>query len=115
MKKLCPNLDRADGLDTVLEVPVPDEASAFASHSRSTENIPRLSWGNLMKGWMRSHRDRSTAPSSVLGRAAELHLILGVVGAAPLVPVSVEDRESVPMITRSIKQDPIVIIEPPPS
>ncbi|KAL1559410.1 replication factor C subunit [Salvia divinorum] len=73
MRTLCPNLDREDGLDTVLEVPIPEEMLA------STKHRP---WPN-MKSWMTRHA------VSVFGdRAAEIQFLLGVVGA-PLVPLPI--------------------------
>ncbi|CAK9138766.1 unnamed protein product [Ilex paraguariensis] len=70
MRTLCPNLDREDGLETVLEVPIPEEVFSFNKN---------WSWQN-MKSWMKSHTERS--PPS---RNTEIQLLLGVVGA-PLIP-----------------------------
>ncbi|XP_047969591.1 uncharacterized protein LOC125213218 [Salvia hispanica] len=75
MRTLCPNLDREDGLDTVLEVPIPEEMLA------STKN---RSWQN-MKSWITPR----PPPASVFGgRAAEIQFLLGVVGA-PLIPLPI--------------------------
>ncbi|KAG1371765.1 hypothetical protein COCNU_16G008590 [Cocos nucifera] len=97
MRKLCANLDREDGLDTVLEVPIPEEMFSSGSNSRSHKSL----YANV-KAWMRSHVDRP-APSS-LGREAELQLMLGVIGA-PLVPLPVQAQKSI--ISHHIKEDPI--------
>ncbi|KAJ4978323.1 hypothetical protein NE237_009103 [Protea cynaroides] len=101
MRKLCPNFDREDGLETVLEVPVPEEM--FTSNTRNSGRP----WHNL-KSWMRSHVYRSCVPSSAAaggGRSPELQLLLGVVGA-PLVPLPISNDPS--SITRDkIKDHPI--------
>ncbi|XP_038989065.1 uncharacterized protein LOC103722536 [Phoenix dactylifera] len=99
MRKLSANLDREDGLDTVLEVPIPEEMFSSGGNSRSHKSL----YTN-MKAWMRSHVDRP-APSS-LGREAELlQLMLGVIGA-PLVPLPVQAQKSI--ISHHIKaEDPI--------
>lgn len=99
MRKLWPNLDREDGLDTVLEVPIPEEMLCSNAHSKSA-------WSRCTN-WMRPHGggggDRLSAPA--LGRNAELQLMLGVVGA-PLVPLPVRTHR--PFIKNDIKDDPIV-------
>lgn len=95
MRKLCPNFDREDGLDTVLEVPIPEEM--FPSHKSTS-----LSWQNV-KSWMKSNPERS-ATSIFGGRNTEIQLLLGVVGA-PLIPLPVRcDRHP---INQSIKDHPI--------
>ncbi|KAH7537489.1 hypothetical protein FEM48_Zijuj03G0098400 [Ziziphus jujuba var. spinosa] len=100
MRKLCPNLDREDGLETVLEVPIPEEM--FASANKNTT----LSWQN-MKSWVRSsNSERSQASMTALfgSRNAEIQLLLGVVGA-PLIPLPIScDHQP---INRSIKDHPI--------
>ncbi|KAF9596827.1 hypothetical protein IFM89_013875 [Coptis chinensis] len=99
MRKLCPNFDREDGLETVLEVPIPEEMFT----SSATKSFK--SWQN-MKSWMRSHIERSVPSSNTNlfgGRSSELQLLLGVVGA-PLVPLPVCSDHS---INRNIKDHPI--------
>ncbi|KAK6145444.1 hypothetical protein DH2020_022264 [Rehmannia glutinosa] len=78
MRTLCPNLDREDGLETVLEVPIPEEMVASTKHK---------SWQSMKSSWMvKPHADR--APSVFGGRAAEIQFLLGVVGA-PLPPLPI--------------------------
>lgn len=99
MRKLCPNFDREDGLDTVLEVPIPEEM--FASSNKST----LISWQN-MRAWMRlSDRSHPSNMTAVFGdRQAELQLLIGVVGA-PLIPIPIScDHET---ISRNIQDHPI--------
>lgn len=55
---MCPNLENENGLETVLEVPIPEESFKITSTHHSTEY------------------------------AAEIQLLLGVVGA-PLVPLPI--------------------------
>ncbi|XP_010923180.1 uncharacterized protein [Elaeis guineensis] len=100
MRKLCPNFDREDGLDTVLEVPIPEEMFASGGNTRGHKSL-----GTTMKAWMRSrhsHVDRS-APSP-LGRGAELQLMLGVIGA-PLVPLHVQTHKF--SFSHHLKEDPM--------
>lgn len=94
MRKLCPNLEREDGLETVLEVPIPEEI--FASNTKGGSGSSR-SW-QYMKTWM-----RPAIPSSIGGRNNELQLLLGVVGA-PLIPLPIRTDHS---INRNIKDHPI--------
>ncbi|CAK9326231.1 unnamed protein product [Citrullus colocynthis] len=102
MRKLCPNFDREYGLDTVLEVPIPEEM--FSSNNTKTHAI---SW-QAMKSWVKSNHDKSSHVSSTTsvfgGRNAEIQLLLGVVGA-PLIPLPIAfDQQP---ITRNIKDNPI--------
>ncbi|KAK3407917.1 uncharacterized protein LOC104421122 [Eucalyptus grandis] len=89
MRKLCPNYEREDGLETVLEVPIPEEMFAPASKS---SNRP---WAH-MKSWMWSSGHNKPAPALATllggGRSAEVQLLLGVVGA-PLVPLPISPRD----------------------
>lgn len=90
MKKLCPNFDREDALDTVLEVPVPEEMLVARPNA----------WQSVIT-WMRPHKQ----PSSIFGgRAAELQLLLGVSGA-PLIPLPIRE-DGVP--GRPVIDDPLV-------
>ncbi|QHO15934.1 hypothetical protein S83_031895 [Arachis hypogaea] len=106
MKKLCPNLDREDGLETVLEVPIPEE---ILTHKGGAI---RASWQN-MKSWMKqplsSNSNNGESRSSSMatafgGRNTELQLLLGVVGA-PLIPSPISSDNN--PITRPIKDQRI--------
>jgi len=101
MKKLCPNLDREDGLETVLEVPIPEE---ILTHKSGTTKA----WHN-MKNWMKPHaesRSNSASMAAVFGgKNTEIQLLLGVVGA-PLIPSPIAPDNQ--PITRSIKDQHIV-------
>ncbi|KAF6161035.1 hypothetical protein GIB67_007676 [Kingdonia uniflora] len=101
MRKLCPNMDREDGLDTVLEVPIPEET--FTSNY-TRNNL--TSWRN-MKTWMRSQIEKSSATALTTlfgGRNTELQILLGVIGA-PLVPLAIPTEHY--SINKSIKDHPI--------
>ncbi|XP_050209068.1 uncharacterized protein LOC126659776 [Mercurialis annua] len=76
MRKLCPNFDREDGLDTVLEVPIPEEM--FGCNKNGNK-----SWQN-MKAWIRPHHEKSMAAN----KNTEIQLLLGVAGA-PLIPLPI--------------------------
>ncbi|KAJ0458396.1 hypothetical protein HanPI659440_Chr15g0616961 [Helianthus annuus] len=69
MRTLCPNLENENGLETVLEVPIPEESFTDAAPWRTMKALPH-----------------STEYGG--GRNAELQLLLGVVGA-PLIPVPI--------------------------
>ena len=100
MRKLCPNLDREDGLDTVLEVPIPEEMFVSAAHTS-----PSGGGKTGCMSWVRSsHGDHRALPSPI-GRGTELQLMLGVVGA-PLVPLPIQSQHSIS--SGHIKEDPIV-------
>ena len=82
MRKLCPNLDREDGLDTVLEVPIPDEMLASIGGTAAAR------WQN-MRAWLKAQAfDKATEGPSPAGKNAELQLLLNVVGS-PLIPCPV--------------------------
>ncbi|XP_022957502.1 uncharacterized protein LOC111458877 [Cucurbita moschata] len=103
MRKLCPNFDREDGLDTVLEVPIPEEM-----FSCNTNKAHAISW-QAMKTWVKSnHHDKSSHVNSIAslfgGRNAEIQLLLGVVGA-PLIPLPIIFHHQ--PITCNIKDNPI--------
>ncbi|XP_004308912.1 PREDICTED: uncharacterized protein LOC101290708 [Fragaria vesca subsp. vesca] len=96
MRKLCPNLDREDGLETVLEVPIPEEIFS------PTNKSPKISWQG-MKSWMKSS---NTEHSTVFGsKSAEIQLLLGVIGA-PLIPITIPNNDH-QLINRNIKDQPI--------
>ena len=107
MRKLCPNLERDDALDTVLEVPIPEEMFSGGGASRGSK------FGCTgVKAWMRSHAtDRSGTgagePCSM--SRGELQLMLGVIGA-PLIPLPVSHAKQSPssVLCEQLKGDPIV-------
>ncbi|GMH04237.1 hypothetical protein Nepgr_006076 [Nepenthes gracilis] len=93
MRTLCPNLDREDGLETVLEVPIPEEM--FPSSKNK--------WAN-MKSWMKPLNHGRTPAAFPFGdRNSQIQLLLGVVGA-PLIPLAIPSDHS---MNRSIKDHPI--------
>ncbi|CAN6466253.1 unnamed protein product [Victoria cruziana] len=100
MRKLCPNFDREDGLETVLEVPVPEEVLTQLGGS------PRgRSWQNV-RTWLKcSHAspDRTMLSGSGGTSNSEIQLLLNVVGA-PLIPLAVQQEKSQ---NESIKDHPI--------
>ncbi|CAN4095820.1 unnamed protein product [Withania somnifera] len=101
MRTLCPNLNNEDGLETVLEVPIPEEMFVH-SHNKHIK-----SW-QKMKSWIKSHsshhHDNTTHAVSVIGgRNAEIQLLLGVV-AAPLIPHPIKCNHS---LDKNIHDHPI--------
>ncbi|CAM0872448.1 unnamed protein product [Alopecurus aequalis] len=104
MRKLCPNLERDDALDTVLEVPIPEEMFSGGGGSRGSK------FGcTSVKAWMRSHAaDRSGAGEPCSMSRGELQLMLGVIGA-PLIPLPVSHAKQSPssVLCEQLKGDPI--------
>ncbi|EMS50276.1 hypothetical protein TRIUR3_20267 [Triticum urartu] len=92
MRKVCPNLDREDGLDTVLEVPVPELHQEVPARRRRTVNL---------KAWMRTHMH---IDHQHMHRRDGVQVMLGVMGA-PLVPQPVQPRR--PMGGRDSKEEPL--------
>ncbi|KAJ4970061.1 hypothetical protein NE237_003160 [Protea cynaroides] len=97
MRKVCPNNGREDGLETVLEVPIPEEMFASKNSSKPWQN---------MKSWMRSQVDKPLTHSNPVSRSSELQLLLGVVGA-PLIPLPVRNDHHSSMTRDKIKGHPI--------
>ncbi|XP_076882996.1 uncharacterized protein LOC143531625 [Bidens hawaiensis] len=101
MRTLCPNLDNEDGLETVLEVPIPEESF----NDTKLNNNMITSW-QTMKSWVKPYsNDKLRQFPDYGGRNAEIQLLLGVVGA-PLVPLSVSTDHST-LIKPSIQDHPI--------
>ncbi|KAD7480205.1 hypothetical protein E3N88_03341 [Mikania micrantha] len=101
MRTLCPNLDNEDALETVLEVPIPEESfddTKIINHNTT-------SW-QIMKSWMKPHStDQRRQFSDIGGRNAEIQLLLGVVGA-PLVPLPILSTHNT-IVNPTIQDHPI--------
>lgn len=100
MRKLCPNLDREDGLETVLEVPIPEEMFASLCGSGGSSRGNKLfGYSNLVKAWMlrphlgHGHHNQHPRSEPASMSRGELQLMLGVIGA-PLIPLSVPTSQS---------------------
>ncbi|KAL7107718.1 hypothetical protein ACP275_06G072400 [Erythranthe tilingii] len=101
MRTLCPNLDREDALETVLEVPIPEEI--FPS------NYKNKSW-QTVKSWLTKpppppHMERAASPAGGGGHAMEIQFLLGVIGA-PLIPIPIQSHRTL-FNDRTIKGQPI--------
>ncbi|XP_021769105.1 uncharacterized protein LOC110733374 [Chenopodium quinoa] len=92
MRTLCPNFDREDGLETVLEVPIPEEMFPSAKNK----------WPN-MKSWMKTNPGRAPASLPFADRNSQIQLLLGVIGA-PLIPLPIPVDHKV---NKCIKDHPI--------
>ena len=82
MRKLCPNLDKEGGLETVLEVPIPEEM-----FNKMGSNAP-LRWHN-MRNLMRAHHRTAadkwaaiTEASSSSSGNGQFSLLLKLIGSA---------------------------------
>ncbi|KAF7816373.1 uncharacterized protein G2W53_030342 [Senna tora] len=93
MKKLCPNLEREDGLETVLEVPIPDDIC------RNKSGKSRA-W-HQMKSWMKPNAESRSSSGGI----GEIKLMLGVVGA-PLIPFPISMISHNQALFRSMNKDP---------
>ncbi|XP_028803016.1 uncharacterized protein LOC114758164 [Neltuma alba] len=92
MRKLCPNFDNEDGLETVLEVPFPEEMLLCLGSSTSTR------WKNL-QSLMKAQPIDSYSHLSSTSRN-EFMALLKLVGS-PLIPVQVQSDQT--LLTRPLK------------
>ncbi|KAJ6413121.1 hypothetical protein OIU84_006014 [Salix udensis] len=69
MRKLCPNIDKEDGLETVLEIPIPEEM--YASMGSNAE----LRWQNML-AWMRAQTSSKRSQPIIAARINELRFLL---------------------------------------
>lgn len=87
IRRLCPNLDREDGLETVLEVPIPEEM--FTSMGTNVA----LRWQNMLT-WMKAQTADKLSSPLFAKRLNELRFLLYLVGS-PLIPLQVQLGHSV--------------------
>lgn len=87
MRKLCPNFDREDGLETILEVPIPEEM--FTSMGSNLA----LRCQNML-AWMKAQTADKWSSPIIAGRFNELSFLLYIVGS-PLIPLQVRLDNSV--------------------
>ncbi|CAN8279490.1 unnamed protein product [Cochlearia groenlandica] len=87
MRTLCPNFDNEDGLETVLEVPMPEEL--FCSDNNKTG-----AWRSVKSSLLRSSPDNSSLDTLFGGRDAQIQMLLGIV-AAPSIPLLVSSDHNV--------------------
>lgn len=92
MRKLCPNFDREDGLETVLEVPIPEEMFTNMGSNAATR------WQN-MRSWMKAQRGDKSSHLYSGYSSTEFLLLLKLIGS-PLIPFEVQLDHAV---TRPIK------------
>lgn len=112
MRTLCPNFDREDGLETVLEVPMPEEL--FCS-----DNNKSGAWRSVKSSLLRSSPDNSSSLATLFGGRdaqiqmllgnAQIQMLLGIVGAPSIpLPVSSDHEEIDHPISKLIKNQSIV-------
>ncbi|KAL9661758.1 hypothetical protein QQ045_026586 [Rhodiola kirilowii] len=87
MRRLCPNFDREDGLETVLEVPIPEEMLTNMGSNLA------LRWQNMLT-WMKAQTSDKWASPNIAGRFNELSFLLYIV-CSPLIPLQVHLDQSV--------------------
>ncbi|KAL6216133.1 hypothetical protein ACLB2K_009359 [Fragaria x ananassa] len=82
MRKLCPNLDNEDGLDTVLEVPIPEEMFSLMGSTAA------LRWHNLRAFMKNQSLNKPSTSHFPAGVNSEFMALLKLVGS-PLIPLQV--------------------------
>lgn len=87
LRRLCPNIDKEDGLETVLEIPIPEE---MFSNMGSTVT---LRWQNMLT-WMKAQTEDRLSSPTVCARLNELRFLLYLVGS-PLIPLQVQLGHSI--------------------
>ncbi|KAK4416551.1 hypothetical protein Salat_2480600 [Sesamum alatum] len=96
MRKMCPNFDREDTLETVLDVPIPEEMFAGLGNSVA------LRW-QAMAGWMKAQTSDKLQSPIYASKYNEMSFLLYIVGS-PLLPFQVQvDR----FIQRAVKHSSI--------
>ncbi|MFS7937578.1 hypothetical protein Hanom_Chr05g00429311 [Helianthus anomalus] len=100
MRVLCPNFDREDALETIFDVPIPEEM--FTSMGTSVS----LRWQN-MATWMKAQTSEKWTSPAVAKSYNELSFLLYVVGS-PLLPLQIQLDDS---SARSIRNSSIVSIK----
>ncbi|KAL5168553.1 putative polyol transporter 6 [Glycine soja] len=85
--RLCPNINKEDGLETVLEIPIPEEMFSTMG------NNVALRWQNMLT-WMKAQTEDKLATPTVASRLNELRFLLYLVGC-PLIPLQVQLGHSV--------------------
>lgn len=96
MRKLCPNLDKEDALETILEVPIPEEMF------NNMGNNVALRCQNMQQ-WMKAQTSDKWSSPVILGRINELRFLLYHVGS-PLIPLQVH----IDNINRPVRDSSIV-------
>ncbi|GAB2224873.1 hypothetical protein Droror1_Dr00005651 [Drosera rotundifolia] len=89
MRRWCPNFNDEDGLETVLEVPVPDEMFGGNTGSSNTSSNAALRWKN-MKSWLKARdgdQNKWVQTSTSFGN--EFMLLLKLIGS-PFIPFQLE-------------------------
>ncbi|GLT58049.1 hypothetical protein SLA2020_309740 [Shorea laevis] len=103
IRKLCPNLDNEDGLETVLEVPIPEEMFTKMGSNAA------LRWQN-MRALMRAQSAFDKASTLLQAKSGgEFFALLKLVGA-PLIPFQVHSlASSEHSITGALRDSPIEV------
>lgn len=87
LRRLCPNINKEDGLETVLEIPIPEEM-----FSNMGSNVT-LRWQNMLT-WMKAQSEDKLSSPTVSARLNELRFLLYLVGS-PLIPLQVQLGHSI--------------------
>ncbi|KAI3699428.1 hypothetical protein L2E82_43737 [Cichorium intybus] len=82
MRVLCPNFEREDALETILDVPIPEDM--FTSMGNSVH----IRWQN-MSTWMRAQTSDKWSSPVIANRYNELTFLLYIVGS-PLLPLQIQ-------------------------
>lgn len=93
MRLLCPNVDREDALETILDVPIPDDM--FTSMGSNVA----LRWQN-MATWMRAQTSEKLNNPIIANRYNELSFLLYMLGS-PFLPLQIQLDNSNPQAIRN--------------
>lgn len=106
MRKLCPNVKKEGGLETVLEVPIPEE---MFDKMGSTAEVRWQNMRNIMRAQYQSAADKWAAIANVplLTENDHFMLLLKLVGSA-FIPF----RSHFDDLTKPIKEGSIVSLRP---
>ncbi|KAM7272637.1 hypothetical protein ACFE04_027300 [Oxalis oulophora] len=101
MRKLCPNFDNEDGLETVLEVPIPEE---MITNMGSNTTLRWQNMRSLMKAENNENSNRGPTQQHLQAKSDnEFMALLKVVGA-PLIPFQVHLNQG---LTRLVKNSSV--------
>lgn len=106
MRKMCPNFEREDTLETVLEVPIPEELFASLGSNAAQRWL-------AMAAWMKAQTADKWSSPLIVGRYNELSFILSIVGC-PILPFQIQVDRSIERVVKhaSIVSNHIIMINP---
>ncbi|KAL8473241.1 hypothetical protein ACS0TY_030173 [Phlomoides rotata] len=99
MRKLCPNFEREDSLETVLDVPIPEDMFSGLGNNAAVR------WQNMAM-WMKAQPMDKWSSQIVASKYNEMSFLLYIVGS-PLLPFHLQLLPDRPNINRPTKNSSI--------